>query len=76
MTFRHTLQRDGRIGIVIGVARILELPDRFYEVEQREKGGGKREIGVVYNEINDVNSEWQNRSGKRVNKGEIEKSIK
>lgn len=35
VTFYRTAQRDGRIGMVIGVSRVLELPDRFYEAKRK-----------------------------------------
>lgn len=54
-------------GIVIGVARILELSDRFYEPEEKEW----EQAQAVHDEISDVKSERETGQAK-VNKAEIE----
>lgn len=56
-------------GIVIAVARILELPDRFYETVEKERG--REQVQAVHDEINDVKSEREIGQAK-VNKAEIE----
>jgi len=56
-------------GIVIGVARILELLDRFYETGEKEREENK--VQAVHVEINDVKTEREIGQAK-VNKAEIE----